>query len=217
MSYRVSQANFSKGEVSEEIVARSDVATYASALRKAQNVIVMKYGGVTKRPGTRLVAKVYKDEGVRLIPFQFSLTQTYALEMGQSYMRPATKGGMVLEDKLTVEEFTPGVTTIIKASYHAYAVNDQVYFSGVFGALDVNGKFARVSAVIDQHHFRVELNTTAYGVFTSDSGGTIRVGAPAAPPAPPAVPPPAAPPVDPGLGGGGGYEYGGRWGDGNIP
>lgn len=218
MSFRVSQANFSKGEVSEEIEARIDVAARSSALRKASNVIVMKYGGVTKRPGTRLVAEVYLDNGVRLIPFQFSLTQTYVLEMGQAYMRPAALGGLVLEDKLTIEAFTPGETTVLKVSYHAYSVGDQVWFDGVLGAIDINRKIARVTEVIDADHVRVDLDTSAYGAFTGDTGGTIRVGAPPPPPAPPPVPPPATPDPPPDVGGGGGTGRGDRpIGDGEIP
>ena len=39
MAFRVGSANFTKGEVSEELVARFDVGSYHTALRKASNVI----------------------------------------------------------------------------------------------------------------------------------------------------------------------------------
>lgn len=207
MPYRVGQAVFSKGEISEELLARFDVDSYHTALKQARNVIVMKYGGVTKRPGTRFVAPVYKDQGVRLIPFQYSLEQTYVLELGQAYMRVAALGGMVIEDKLTVEAVTRGTTTIIKASYHAYSVGDQVYFSGVVGCDDLNGKIATVIEVIDTNNFRIALDTSSYGALTSDTGGTIRSGPPAAPPADPVVPPVATPPTTPNLGSWGGRDY----------
>lgn len=210
MPFRVGQAVFSKGEISEELVSRFDVASYRTALRKALNVLVMKYGGVTKRPGMRLVAPVYADQGVRLIPFQYSLDQTYALEMGQGYMRPAALGGMVIEDKLTAEAVTTGLTTVIQASYHAYSVGDQVYFSGVQGCTDLNGKIGTVTEVIDANHFRVDINSSTYGALTGDTGGTIRTSTPAPPPPPPTVPPVSPPPSAPDLGGwnGGGYSFG---------
>lgn len=203
MAYRVGQAVFSKGEIAEELVARFDVASYNTALRKANNVVILKYGGVSKRPGLRLVAEVYKDKGVRLMPFQQSLTQTYALEMGQGYMRPAAMGGMVLQDKLTVEGVTLGATTIINASYHGYVADDQVYFSQVGGCTDLNGKIARVIEVIDAHNFRIDIDSRAFGLLTGDAGGTIRTGAPAPDPTPPVVPPPAPNPTPPDIGSGG--------------
>jgi hypothetical protein len=61
MAMRTGQPNFSKGEISEDLLARVDVAAYQVGLRRARNVTILKYGGVTKRPGTRLVAQVYAD------------------------------------------------------------------------------------------------------------------------------------------------------------
>lgn len=205
MPYRVGQSVFAKGEISEELAARFDVDSYHTALRKASNVIILKYGGVTKRPGMRLVSPVYKDQGVRLMPFQYSLEQTYVLEMGQGYMRVGALGGMVIEDKLTVQAVTRGPTTVINAAFHGYSVGDQVYFSGVQGCTDLNGKVATVLTVIDTNNFIVDLDSSAYGSLSGDTGGTIRVAPPPAPPTPPVVPPPAPDPTPPDLGGGGGY------------
>lgn len=203
MAFRVGQVNFSKGEIAEELIARIDMDAYHTALRRARNVTILKYGGVTKRPGTRFVAEVYADSGVRLAPFQFSLTQTYALELGQGYMRPAALGGMVIEDKLTITAITLGATTTIAAAYHAYSVGDQVYFSGVLGTVELNGRIGRVTAVGDAGHFTVDIDSTLFTPFTGDSGGTVRAGAPPPPPPPPPVPPPPPPPSPPDVGGGG--------------
>ena len=206
MAYRAGSANFSKGEISEELIGRVDVAAYQTALRRARNVVILKYGGVTKRPGTRLVAEVYDITApVRLVPFQFSLTQTYALEMGQGYMRPAANGGMVIEDKLTITAIVRGATTQIAAAFHDYHVGDQIYFSGVQGMTELNGKIGRVTAVADTGHFSVDIDTTGFGAFTTDDGGITRIAAPAPPPPPPPVPPPPPPPSPPDTGGGGGF------------
>ncbi|NBQ13049.1 MAG: hypothetical protein EBU31_00195 [Proteobacteria bacterium] len=211
MPYRVGQSVFSKGEISEELLARFDVDSYHTALKQARNVIVLKYGGVTKRPGTRFVAPVYKDQGVRLVPFQYSLEQTYVLEMGQGYMRVAALGGMVIEDKLTVEDVILGATTVIKASYHSYNVGDQVYFSDVQGCTDLNGKIAAVTEVIDTNYFRVAIDSRSFGLRTGDAGGTIRSSAPTPPAADPTVPPVVTPPDPPNLGSWGGrFDFGFR-------
>jgi hypothetical protein len=204
MPLRTGQPNFSKGELAEDLISRVDVAAYATGLRRARNVMILKYGGVTKRPGTRFVAEAYDhDAPVRLAPFQFSLTQTYALEMGQGYMRPAALGGMVIEQKLTIAGITRGAATVIAAAYHAYAVGDQVYFSGIEGTTELNGRIGRVTAVGDDSHFTVDIDSTGFGAFTADTGGSTRAGPPPPPPPPPPVPPPPPPPPPPDTGGGG--------------
>lgn len=208
MAFRVSQANFSKGEVSEELVARFDVASYRTALRKASNVILLKYGGVTKRPGTRIVAQVYADSGVKLFPFQFSLTQTYAMEMGQGYMRLAALGGLVIEDKQTITAIVRGATTQITAAFHGLAVGDQIYFEQISGCTDLNGKLGTVTSVIDANNYVVGINSTGFGAFTADAGGTAHSAAPTPPPTPPVVPAPAPAPAPAPVGAGGRED---RW------
>lgn len=210
---RLAQVNFAKGEVSPEIYARFDVAARGSAVKRARNVRVMKYGGLAKRLGTHLVAEVLDaSKPVRLIPFQFSLTQAYALEMGQGYMRPAANGGMVLEDDLAITGISSAGQAVIAAAYHGYSVGDQVYLTGgdgVMGAL-LNNRFWKVVAVPDAGHFAINANTS--GVTFSGWTGGITRSAPPAPPAPdPVVPDPVAPPTPPYTGGGGGG--GGRFGN----
>lgn len=206
---RTGGPNFSKGEISEDLLGRVDVATYATGLRRARNVIGLKYGGVTKRPGTRLVAEVYDaSQPVRLMPFQFSLEQTYVLEMGQGYMRPAANGGLVLEDRLTITAITLGTTTRITAAFHAYEVGDQVYFQDIAGTVELNGRIGRVSSVPNANQFFVDINSSGFSAFTADSGGVTRSIAPPPPPAPPPVPPPPTPTPPPDTGGGG---YGGGY------
>jgi hypothetical protein len=92
---RLVSSNFSRGELGPELRSRFDTDSYAAGLKKAYNVMVMKYGGVTKRPGTYYVDEVVGSGPHRLIPFQFGLDQSYALEFGNSYMSPLADGGRV--------------------------------------------------------------------------------------------------------------------------
>lgn len=203
---RAGQFNFSKGEVAEELIARIDVASYAASLKQARNVLVLKYGGISKRPGTRLVAKAHDSlNPVRLLPFQFSLTQAYALEMGQGYMRPAANGGLVLETLLTITAITKAANAQVTVAYHGLSVGDEFYFNDVRGMTEINGLTGIVQSVIDANNFTVGINTAGFSTFTGDSGGITRTGAPAAPPTPPTVPPPSTPPAPPDVGGSGGY------------
>jgi hypothetical protein len=211
MAFRTGQANFSKGEFAPELQGRIDVAMYQAGAARLRNVIIKKYGGVEKRPGTRIVAEVFDaTKPVRLLPFQFSIEQTYVLEMGQGYMRPAALGGMVIEDKLTIQAATRTNPLQITAPYHGYSVGDWVFFGDdINGMVELRGRIAKVVSVADASHFSVDIDASAFSAYTSDSGGITRSDPPPAPPAPPPVPPVSPPPPPPPVGGGGGG--GGHW------
>lgn len=207
MAYRLGFPNFSKGELAPHLWGRFDVDAYQTAVRKARNCYVLKYGGLEKRPGTRFVAEVLDDSSpVRLIPFQFSIEQTYALEMGQGYMRVAALGGLVLNEQLAITGITNEAQAKITAAYHGYSVGNQVYLSGIAGDLgeELNGRIATVSAAVDANNFRIDISTVGMATFTTAEGGITRTGAPDPDPAPPTVPPVVTPPDPPPTGGGGG-------------
>lgn len=91
------QPSFGGGEIAPSLYGRIDMAKYQVALRKCHNFIVRQYGGVENRPGTQFIAAAkYPTKKCRLIPFQFSTVQTYALEFGDKYMRVFKDGGQVL-------------------------------------------------------------------------------------------------------------------------
>lgn len=216
MAYRAGQFNFSKGEIGPELIGRVDVSAYNAGLERARNVQVRKYGGITKRPGTRLVAEVYDaSKPVRLIPFQFSITQAYALEMGQGYMRPAALGGIVLNEALVVTSITNAVNAQVSAAYHGYSVGDQVYFADIDGMEEINGRVATVVEVVNSGSFTADVDTRTFGVFTGSTGGIIRSGPPDPEPPAPDVPPVVAPDPPPDVGGGG--RNPGNIGGGEIP
>lgn len=169
MAQRVASVNFSKGEIAEELVARIDVASYQSAVRTARNVIVRKYGGLAKRPGTRFVAEVFDSaHPVRLLPFQYSIQQAFVLEMGHSYMRVAAVGGMVVGDDQAITGITQEAQAVVTSTAHGNIVGDSVYFSGVQGMTQINGRIANVVAVADANHFRVDVDTTGFSAFVGE-------------------------------------------------
>ena len=199
-NFRAAQTNFSRGEIAPHLYGRFDVEAWNSAVRKARNVIVLKYGGLTKRPGTEMVAEVLdRSSGNRLLPFQFSLTQTYALEMGQGYMAPMAAGGRIVEQELAITNITNAVNAQITAAFHGYQVGERVYLSGIEGPLGtvLNGRVWRVVSAIDQNRFTINANTTGVGAFISAEGGITRTVDPAPPPPPPVVPDPTPPPPPP--------------------
>lgn len=68
--------------------ARVTFDRYPSAAKMLRNCILYPQGGFTRRPGTRFVVEV-KDSAdeTRLIPFQFSQTDSYMVEAGDGYFR----------------------------------------------------------------------------------------------------------------------------------
>lgn len=157
--------------------------------------------------GTRFVAETLSDVA-RLLPFQFSDEQGYALEFGQGYMRPLALGGAALEEGLLVTAITKAANAKITAAFHDYAIGDQVYLKDITGMVEINDRWLTVASVIDANNFTVDINSTGFGTFTGSGGGTARVGPPVAPPPPPPVPPPLVepPPPEVGSGSGGGYD-----------
>lgn len=189
MAFRAALLNFSKGVISPEIEARVDISVYSAALRQATNVRVLRTGGVSKRMGTRFVAEALADTA-RLIPFQFSDTQGYALEFTQAKMRPMALGGAVLEEALAVSAITKAANAQVTAAFHGYAVGEQVYFDLIEGMIEINGLVGTVVSVIDANNFTVDIDTTGFSAFTGSGGGTVRTGSPPPPPPPPTVPDP---------------------------
>lgn len=105
MANSLIQPSFAGGEISPNVYGRVDLAKYSVALRRCRNFIVRQYGGIENRPGTRFIAEAkYPNRKCRLIPFQFSTVQTYALEFGHLYMRVYKDGGQVLTSGNVVYE-----------------------------------------------------------------------------------------------------------------
>ena len=100
--------NFTAGELSPRLDGRTDVAKYFNGCKKLQNFVVHPHGGASRRPGTIFVREVKNSaHNVRLIPFEFNVTQTYILEFGDQYFRVHKDGGTVVSSGSPVEVATP--------------------------------------------------------------------------------------------------------------
>jgi hypothetical protein len=75
------QTNFSTGELDPLLRSRIDLAQYNNALAKATNVLVQPQGGIRRRPGLKHIAELPSSaaDGVRLVPFEFSVDDSYML------------------------------------------------------------------------------------------------------------------------------------------
>jgi hypothetical protein len=114
MATSLIQPSLAGGEVSPTLYGRTDLEKYQSSLRKCRNFIVRQYGGVENRPGLRYIGNAkFSDRKSRLIPFQFSTTQTYILEFGDYYFRVWTNGAQVVSGGSPVEVATPYPVSVL--------------------------------------------------------------------------------------------------------
>ena len=79
---------FNAGEFSGRMAARVQFDKYQNAGSEYQNVIPLPQGGYTSRPGFRYIGNA-KSNSVRpwLLPFIYSTTQSYCLELGNNSLR----------------------------------------------------------------------------------------------------------------------------------
>jgi hypothetical protein len=110
------QNNFNGGEFSPLAYGRSDLAKYKNALATCLNYIPTSQGGLTRRPGTRYVAGVKNSaNAVRIVTFEFSITQAYVLEFGPSYVRFYANDGQLQTGGVAYEVATPYLAAELQA------------------------------------------------------------------------------------------------------
>ena len=133
--------NFTGGELSPRLDGRNDLTKYASGCKTLENFVVYPHGAAARRPGTTFVAEVANSANkTRLIPFEFSTTQTYMLEFSNLKMRVYKDRGSVLEGDKTISAITKANPAVVTATGHGYSNGDEVVISGVVGMTEVNGK-----------------------------------------------------------------------------
>jgi hypothetical protein len=100
--------NFTGGELSPRLDGRNDLTKYSSGCKTLENFIVYPHGAAARRPGTTFISEVKtSSKKTRLIPFEFSTTQTYILEFGDQYIRIYKDQGQVQSGGSAVEIATP--------------------------------------------------------------------------------------------------------------
>ena len=94
---QIISTNFTAGEQSPRLRGRVDIAKYNASAEELLNCVVLKQGGATIRPPTKYIGEV-KDstQTARIIPFVFSRSDAYLLELGDLYQR-VWKNGVRVE------------------------------------------------------------------------------------------------------------------------
>ena len=107
----VQLTNFTAGELSPRLDGRNDLSKYPSGCKTLENFIVYPHGSAARRSGTQFISEVKTSANkTRLVPFEFSTTQTYILEFGNQYIRIYKDKGQVQSGGSAVEISTPYLT-----------------------------------------------------------------------------------------------------------
>ena len=103
--------SFVSGEFSPKMDGRTDFEKYNSGAKTLENFLVHPQGAATRRVGTQFIAEVKSSAAkTRLIPFEFSTTQTYILEFGNTYIRFFKDKGQILSGGSAYEISSPYLT-----------------------------------------------------------------------------------------------------------
>ena len=170
----VIQRSFAGGEIAPALYSRVDVSKYQSGLRTCRNMLVMRHGGLTNRPGTRFIGQAKNlNENVRLIPFSVSRTLTYVIEMGKFYFRFIRNGAYITEAAKTITFITKANPAVVSSASHGFSNGDDVILSGIVGMTELNGRTVRVSNATTNEFEITDLNGNDIdsSAFTTYSSG----------------------------------------------
>ena len=114
------QTNFTAGEIDPLIRARNELKSYGNGLEKATNVLCQPQGGITRRNGTRYITALPNTStdsagnGVRLVAFEFSTSDSYMLCFTHNRMYIFKAGALVTNINGSGNDY---LTTTIASTY----------------------------------------------------------------------------------------------------
>ena len=165
------QANFSRGELSPRLHARIDIDYYKAGLKTCTNWTALRQGGLRKRPGFKMVKEIRNSaKKVRLIPFVFSVLQSYALEFGEGYVRPLANGGIITKNGGTPSAITNDNPAIVTHVGHGLTTG-RCYVTGLGGMTQLNNTEVDIT-VVTPDQYTINVNTIGYDAYTG--GGLVK-------------------------------------------
>lgn len=174
------QNSFNAGELSALLLGRQDLDKYKAGLYVCLNALCLTQGAWTRRPGLAFLHQAkHHDKVSRLIPFQYSITQTYMLEFGYQYIRFYTDHGILTQTAQNITGITKASVAVLTYSgSDTYANGDRVHISGVVGMTQVNNReFVVTNVNTGANTFELynsdgtAVDSTGYGAWSS--GGTV--------------------------------------------
>ena len=170
------QTNFTAGEISPRLDSRIDLSKYQNGAKSIQNFTVLPHGGLQRRGGSQFILQTKNAaDKVRLVSFEFSITESYVLEFGDEYIRFYRNNGIILESAKNITGITQANPGVVTSSSHGYNNGDWVYISGVVGMTEVNLDFYIVAGKTTNTFQLTDIdgnNVDTSGFTAYSSGGT---------------------------------------------
>lgn len=138
------------GEQSPLMQSRTDQQKYAAGCRTMENFFPLVHGGAQRRPGLEYIAtqsataqNAPGDDTTagRMVPFERSVANVYALCFENLKIRVFKSGDRVMNTSVNVSGFTTpaaAVCVITTAADHGYSTGDVVRFDGLVGTTEAN-------------------------------------------------------------------------------
>lgn len=173
------QNSFNGGELSALLLGRQDIEKYESGLYVCLNAIPLAQGAWARRPGTAYLHQTkFNNRLSRVLPFQYSVTQTYVLEFGHQYIRFFTSHGILTNASQSMTSITKAAVGVVTKVAHGYSDGDRLYLSSVLGMTQLaNREVVVTNKTNDTFELYdsdgVAINTTNYGTFTSGNMAEI--------------------------------------------
>ena len=138
MSSNLLFRSWAGGEITPEMYGRLDTVKYQTGLAKALNFTILPHGPAARRPGFRFIAEVRDStQACKLIPFQFSSTQTAVLEFCDETVRMQIGAGTLLETAAAITSIVgPIVTT---TTPHGFSTGNDVFIGARFHRIVATG------------------------------------------------------------------------------
>lgn len=166
----VTQSAFDGGELSSLLLARSDLDRYKASLFSCLNGIPTVQGPWTRRPGTAYITPVkFRDGLTRVVPFQFSTTQTYILEFGHGYIRVYTSHGILTKTPQSITSISKANPGVVTKNAHGYVNSMFLYLFGFTGMPELENRMVRVFNTTANTFELWEENTVAGGAQKIDT------------------------------------------------
>lgn len=108
MKVKIAQTAFTGGEIGPELFGRVDLPFYVNSVKKAENCHTVVQGGIVSAPGTMYIGETATQTSAnRLIPFIYSTTSAYVLEVSNTQIRFLQNGEIVKDAGVPVVLYMP--------------------------------------------------------------------------------------------------------------
>ena len=184
------QTNFTVGEVDPLLRGRIDLNQYYSALKTAENVVIIPQGGVRRRPGLKFTYELPSSasDGVALIPFEFSTSDSYMFALVNQRIYIFKNGSLITNingsgnNYLAATSLTYALFPNLKYAQSAdtmiFVHEDLEPLKLVRGATDATWTLSTISFTYKPHYaFTASVTNPAASLTASASTGFIELTA----------------------------------------